>query len=252
MVDHNGDRSHTGKRSGVFRRRVVQNRRVILYVDNEHASTFERAGDWLLAARTRITYRLGDLAGDVCLLARYGDVDPGLIDQHGIRAVFISGHGAPPEVYDEHEREGLREIIRRGDLPVFGFCGGLQFIADALGVAPVRMGRLPGGAADPHPDYEPGWITELGYEPVRLVGDHPLHHGLGATPVFRHAHSYHLPTLPDGFVRLAETDPCPIQLAAHEERPLAGAQFHPEYWTTDNPDGERLVHNFLRWAGVIS
>ena len=97
------------------------------------------------------------------------------------------------------------------------------------------MGRLPDGAADPHPDYEPGWITELGYEPVRLVGDHPLHDGLGATPVFRHAHSYHLPTLPDGFVRLAETDPCPIQLAAHEERPLAGAQFHPEYWTTDNP-----------------
>ena len=121
----------------------------------------------------------------------------------------------------------------------------------ALGVAPVRMGRLPGGAADPHPDYEPGWITELGYEPVRLVGDHPLHHGLGATPVFRHAHSYHLPTLPDGFVRLAETDPCPIQLAAHEER-HSPVRSSPEYWTTDNPDGERLVHSFLRWAGVIS
>ena len=166
--------------------------------------------------------------------------------------MFISGHGAPPEAYDEREREGLREIIRRGDLPVFGFCGGLQFIADALGVAPIRMGRVPDGAADPHPDYEPGWITELGYEQVRLVGDHPLHDGLGATPVFRHAHSYHLPTLPDGFVRLAETDPCPIQLAAHEERPLAGAQFHPEYWTTDNPDGERLIRNFLRWAGVTS
>ena len=230
----------------------MQNRPVILYVDNEHASTFERAGDWLLAARTRITYRLGDLAGDVCLLARYGDVDIDLIERHGIRAMFISGHGAPPEAYDEREREGLREIIRRGDLPVFGFCGGLQFIADALDVAPVRMGRVPDGAADPHPDYEPGWITELGYEPVRLVGDHPLHDGLGATPVFRHAHSYHLPSLPDGFVRLAETDPCPIQLAAHEERPLAGAQFHPEYWTTDNPDGGRLIHNFLRWAGVTS
>ena len=115
---------------------------MILYVDNEHASTYERAGDWLLAARTRITYRLGDLAGDVCLLARYGDVDPGLIDRHGIPAVFISGHGAPSEVYDEHEREGLRKIIRRGDLPVFGFCGGLQFIADALGVAPVSYTHL--------------------------------------------------------------------------------------------------------------
>ncbi|MEO0493936.1 MAG: hypothetical protein AAF081_11020 [Actinomycetota bacterium] len=225
---------------------------MIIYVDNEHPSTYERAGDWLLAARTRITYRLGDLAEDVCLLVRYPDVDVELIERHGIRAVFISGHGAPLEAYDERERDGLRGIIRRGDIPVFGFCGGLQFIADALDVAPERMGRVPEGADDPHPEYQPGWITELGYDPVRLVGDHPLHEGLGDAPVFRHAHSYHLPRLPDGFVRLAETDPCPIQLAAHGERPLAGAQFHPEYWTDDAPAGERLIANFLRWAGVTT
>ena len=225
---------------------------MILYVDNEHASTYDgKHADWLLAARTRITYRLGDLTGDVCLLARYGDVDPALVERHGIRAVFISGHGAPPEAYDETQREGLRSIIRDGELPVFGFCGGLQFIASALGVEPVRMGRLPDGADDPHPDYQPGWITELGYEPVTLVGEHPLHEGLGTAPVFRHAHSYHLPSLPDGFERLAETGPCPIQLAAHADRPLAGAQFHPEYWTDEAPAGERLIENFCRWAGVI-
>jgi GMP synthase (glutamine-hydrolysing) len=224
---------------------------VILYVDNEHASTYERPGtDWLLAARARITYRLGDLADDICLLARYQDVDAELIERHGIEAMFISGHGAPPEAYDETQREGLRAVITDRDLPVFGFCGGLQFIASALGVEPVRMGRLPDGADDPHPDYEPGWITELGYEPVSLVGEHPLHDGLGAEPVFRHAHSYHLPQLPGGFVRLAETDACPIQLAAHGERRLAGAQFHPEYWTDDAPAGERLILNFLNWAGL--
>ena len=42
----------------------MQNRQVILYVDNEHASTYERSTtEWLLAARARITYRLGDLTG---------------------------------------------------------------------------------------------------------------------------------------------------------------------------------------------
>ena len=224
---------------------------MILYVDNEHASTYDRPGtEWLLAARARITYRLGDLTGDVCLLARYQDVTPELVAEHDIRAVFISGHGAPAEAYDESEREGLRRIVRDGDLPVFGFCGGLQFIASALGVEPVRMGRLPDGVDDPHPDYQPGWITELGYEPVTLVGDHPLHEGLGSAPVFRHAHALHLPELPDGFIRLAETEPCPIQLAAHADRPLAGAQFHPEYWTDDAPAGQRLIENFCRWAGV--
>lgn len=224
---------------------------MILYVDNEHASTYERAGtEWLLAARARIAYRLGDLTGDVCLLARYHDVDPDLIAGHDIRAMFISGHGAPPDVYDESQRDGLRAIIRDLDLPVFGFCGGLQFIASALGVEPVRMGRLPDGVDDPHPEYQPGWITELGYEPVALVGEHPLHDGLGEAPVFRHAHSYHLPDLPDGFVRLAETEACPIQMAAHTERRVAGAQFHPEYWTDDAPAGERLIDNFCRWAGL--
>ncbi|MEM9464973.1 MAG: hypothetical protein AAGA90_06355 [Actinomycetota bacterium] len=226
---------------------------MILYVDNEHASTYERPGtEWLLAARARITYRLGDLVDDVCLLARYQDVDAALVERHGIRAMFISGHGAPPEAYDERDREGLRAIIRDGELPIFGFCGGLQFIASALGVEPVRMGRLPEGVDDPHPDYQPGWITELGYEPVTLIGDHPLHDGIDPRPVFRHAHSYHLPELPPGFVRLAETEACPIQLAAHADRPLAGAQFHPEYWTDDAPAGERLIANFCRWAGVAS
>ena len=226
---------------------------MILYVDNEHASTYERPDtEWLLAARARITYRLGDLVDDVCLLARYQDVDPSLIDRHRIRAVFISGHGAPPEAYDESQRDGLRAVVRDSELPVFGFCGGLQFIASSLGVDPVRMGRLSEDVDDPHPMYEPGWITELGYAPVRPVGSHPLLDGLGPEPVFRHAHSYHLPTLPDGFVRLAETEPCPIQLAAHSERLLAGAQFHPEYWTAEAPAGERLIENFCRWAGVIS
>lgn len=231
----------------------MQNRQVILYVDNEHASTYERpTTEWLLAARARITYRLGDLTGDLCLLARYQDVDPELVERHGIRAVFISGHGAPAHLYDETQREGLREIIRSGTTPVFGFCGGLQFIGSTFGVEIERMGSLPDGAEDPHPDYNPGWITELGYEPVRPVGDHPLLDGLGEAPVFRHAHAEHLPMLPDGFVRLAETDPCPVQLAAHETLPLAGAQFHPEYWTADAPAGERLLANFCRWTGVIS
>ncbi|MEM9200958.1 MAG: hypothetical protein AAGC53_04835 [Actinomycetota bacterium] len=226
---------------------------MILYVDNEHASTYERPNtEWLLAARARITYRLGDLVDDVCLLARYADVTPDLIDRHGIRAVFISGHGAPPEAYDETQRDGLRHVIRAGELPVFGFCGGMQFIASALGVEPVRMGRLPDGRTDPHPMYEPGWITELGYEPVDLVGAHPLTEGLGDAPVFRHAHSYHLPVLPDDFVRLAETAGCPIQLIAHTDRPIGGAQFHPEYWTDEAPAGERLIANFCRWGGLLS
>ena len=41
----------------------MQNRQVILYVDNEHASTYERSTtEWLLAARARITGALPELS----------------------------------------------------------------------------------------------------------------------------------------------------------------------------------------------
>jgi len=225
---------------------------VIVFVDNEHASVYERDGtDWLLAARARISYRLQDLVGDHCMLQRYQHVDPEFVERFGVRAVFISGHGAPRDAYDESDREGLRAVVRAGRTPVFGFCGGLQFMAESLGVDVARIGRIPDGAVDPAPTYQPGWIKEVGYGPVRLVGDHPLHHDLGATPVFRHAHTWELAALPPGFARLAETDVTPIQLAAHDDAPLAGSQFHPEYWTDEAQAGRILIENWCRLVGLL-
>jgi len=225
---------------------------VIVYVDNEHASVYEREGtEWLLAARARIAYRLEDLVGDTCLWQRYGSVTHDLSAGHNVRALFISGHGAPQEAYEEADRAVLREIIRDGTLPIFGFCGGLQFIAETLGVDVVRVGRIPDGEEDPAPTYQPGWIKEVGYRPIRLIGDHPLHADLGDAPVFRHAHTWELASVPEGFVRIGETDVTPIQMAVHETLPLAGTQFHPEYWTDDAPAGRQLIENWCRHVGLI-
>lgn len=224
---------------------------MILYVDNEHPSVYEQPKmDRLAAARLRITYRLQDLTGDVCLVQRYAHVDPELIDRHGIRAVFISGHGAPPELFDEAERTGLRAIVSSGHTPVFGFCGGLQFIAETLGAEIRRIGPVPEGVDDPAPSYEPGWLKEVGYEPVRITAEHPLVDGLGTDPVFRHAHTWELAEVPAGFEVLASTDLTRVQLAAHRELPLAGSQFHPEYWTDEAPAGRTLIANFCRWVGL--
>ena len=66
----------------------------------------------------------------------------------------------------------------------------------------------------------------------------------------RHAHGFHVPELPDGFVNLASTPSTPIQLAVHEGRRIVGTQFHPEYWTDEHPAGRALIGNFLRWSGV--
>ena len=224
---------------------------MILYVDYEHPSTYlQPKREWLLAARARISYRLQDVTGQRCILQRYADVDAGIVDELGLTAVFISGNGAARSTYDDADLEGLASIVRSGEVPVFGFCGGFQFIGEVFGVPLERVGELAEGEEDPHPAYQPGWRTELGYEPVELLGNHPMHAGLGDAPVFRHAHAEELKVLPEGFVNLARTGVTENQWMAHESLPLAGTQFHPEYWTDEHPAGERLISNFCAWAGV--
>ena len=119
-----------------------------------------------------------------------------------------------------------------------------------LGARLDRVGRLGDDEVDPHPKYEPGWRKELGYEPVELIGEHPLLDGLDRHPVFRHAHTSELKNAPAGFVNLARTDITELQYLAHETLPLAGTQFHPEWWTDEHPAGRRLIANFCTWAGV--
>jgi GMP synthase (glutamine-hydrolysing) len=224
---------------------------MILYVDYEHASSYlEPRADWLLAARTRIAYMLQDVTGHRCLLQRYTDVDAGIVDEVDIAAVFISGNGADADAYDPTDLAGLVGIIRSARTPVFGFCGGFQLLGRALGAPLERIGRLDDGEDDPHPKYQPGWRKELGYQPVELIGDHPLLDGLDRRPVFRHAHTWELKDMPDGFVNLARTDTTELQYLAHASLPLAGTQFHPEYWTDEHPAGRRLIANFCDWAGV--
>ncbi len=50
------------------------------------------------------------------------------------------------------------------------------------------------------------------------------------------------------FVNLASTPATPIQMAVHNERPMAGAQFHPEYRTEEHSDGRTVIANFLAWS----
>jgi GMP synthase (glutamine-hydrolysing) len=96
-----------------------------------------------------------------------------------------------------------------------------------------------------------GYFGEVGYNPIEMLGDHPLLHGLGPNPVFRHAHGLHVPEAPAGFQVLARTAVTPVQLAINDERRMIGTQFHPEYWTDEHPAGRTLITNFMQWADLI-
>ncbi len=228
---------------------------MILFVDIEHASGYEASfGEMILAARARISYRLQDMTGQVCLLQRYHDVSPDLIDEFDIKAVFISGNGTDADVYDPVLQEGLRSVIRDGKVPIFGFCGGHQLIAETFGVPIERIAKIPCGEEDPFPQYAPGWETEFGYRPVDLdpgALQHPLLVGVKQQPIVRHAHAWEIKTLPDGFAGLGSTDVSAIQIMSNDERCIVGTQFHPEYWTDEHPAGEQLIKNFCSMAGLL-
>lgn len=216
---------------------------MIVYVDIEHESTHGKPhGERILAARARLTYRLEDLVGDTCMLARYNKVTPELLSTFAARAIFISGNSASIDTYGE-ELDGFLDVLRGTELPVFGFCGGLQFLALALDAPVVRL-EPPDSTQD---DVGHG---ERGYLPIEITEPHELLADLGDAPIFRHAHNLHVPEVPPGFTVHARTDITPVQVMIHEDRKIVGTQFHPEYWTDEHPAGKTMIENFVTWAGI--
>ena len=225
---------------------------MILFVDMEHLSAHDKPhGDLILGWRTKLTYRLQDIARQTCLLQHYTSVDQAVIDQHGIEAVFLSGSSTDPDQYED-SLEGVYEVVTNQLVPIFGLCGGFQFMMDAYGSPIERIGPLEEGETTDHPDYMPGWKTEIGYRPVHVHGEHTLVEGLAPDPVFRHFHGWEVPVLADGFINVASTEITENQLAINEEAKQVGSQFHPEYFTDSHPAGRVLIENFCRWSGILS
>ncbi|MFT6762390.1 MAG: GMP synthase-like glutamine amidotransferase [Candidatus Aldehydirespiratoraceae bacterium] len=226
---------------------------MILFVDYEHASS--RGTEWgreIMRLRTEINYKLEDLAGEHCMLVRYDRITDDLVAQLDPTAMFISGNGTNPNRYLESELEASTRLIRSRSVPTFGLCGGFQLMAIAFGVPLTLLGPPRGGeddqaAADASP-FASASVTEIGYAPVELLGEHRLFEGLGDDPVFRHAHMFQVADLPGGFTTVARTELTELQMVVDNEHRMVGAQFHPESWTDEHPAGERLIQNFLDWA----
>lgn len=189
---------------------------MLVFIDFEHAEGHaKKHSKSLLAARTTITYRLEDLSGLHCHLVRYDRIDQALLDTVGASAIFISGNSTAPDRYRPDALATVHSLLRETTLPVFGFCGGFQLLAQAFGIELAPLDSLPDGTEDETvTTTEDGRPFEFGYHPIDLspgAAEHPLMTGLGEHPVFRHAHGLRVPTLPAGFETLAATAVTPIQ-----------------------------------------
>ncbi|MCC6602302.1 MAG: hypothetical protein IT327_03770 [Anaerolineae bacterium] len=225
---------------------------MLILVDNERADAYLQPwGERIMAARVRIKYRLEDMTGTPCLIVRYDQVTPTRLEAVGATAVFISGNSANPDDYSHAEVAGLHRVITSLRWPLFGFCGGFETLAEAFGAAVAPIGPLPDDEPDPNPDFAAGMKKELGYRPVQITRSHPLLVGLGEAPIMRQAHSWELKEVPVGFENYGETAVSPLQIIIHQQLPIIGTQFHPEYYTDEHPAGYTLIRNFCQQAGLI-
>ena len=145
---------------------------------------------------------------------------------NSIKGIILSG--GPLNVYEINKYSFDKKILDLG-IPILGICYGQQLMMHQLGGAVERgNGTAEFGRAflskNGELDILSGWFKN-GSEQVWM------------------SHGDKVTQLPEGFLRTAETDSCPIAAMAHAEKPWFGIQFHPESILT--PEGDRLLQNFL-------
>ena len=232
---------------------------MICYVDIEHERILQdpekRQGH--LARRMDVQLRLEEISGQACLIQRYSRVTRQRLKEWGIQALLISGCAADWSEYSDTGLAEMCRIIRVGELPILGLCGGHQLIAQAYGTPLGPMRRLKEGEEDVYPDLGPGYHKEWDFTPVRVLKADPIFEGLGENPVFLEAHYWEVKEVPPGFELLAPTDVCRIQAIKHTSQLVYGTQFHPEYYylseaeETLHYDGREFLANFFRLAGIL-
>jgi len=231
---------------------------MLVYVDLEHESLQHDSVRWEsgLARRLKAKYRFEDMTHDHCLIVRYPQISPAVLQELEARAVVVSGCDSEFESYSDESLSGLRAVYHAADWPILGLCGGMQLMAQAYGAPIGAMGPVESGptAEGPNPfpevGYRPGLKEEHGFKPVRVLAPHGLFEGLGGQPVVYESHYWEVQACPAAFRVCAASDLCPIQVMAHESKPLFGTQFHPEAYDETHPDGRRLLVNFFRMAGL--
>jgi GMP synthase (glutamine-hydrolysing) len=203
-----------------------------------------------LARMLRHKFRFEEISGLPCLIQHYTRVTAKKLAAWKVQALLLSGNRTDWDEYDMTTFTDLKRIIREGDWPVLGLCGGIQLISLVHDVPCGPMGRLPEGMTDPDPDHQPGMLKERGYYPINILRSDPLFEGVGARPVFCEMHYWELKAMPPGFIHLAASELSPIQAIRHETRPIYGTQFHPEDYSEEHPEGKQLLSNFFRICGL--
>ncbi len=148
-------------------------------------------------------------------LAKIREYDP--------KGIILSG--GPSSVYDTDAPHSDPAIFDLG-IPIFGICYGMQLMTKQLGGKVERSEK-----------------REYGRAMMELDDVKDVFSGFsGRTEVWM-SHGDRIDAMPDGFMRIAHTEHCPVAAMKDFDRRFYGVQFHPEVVHT--PRGEEMLGNFL-------
>ena len=152
---------------------------------------------------------------------------PCTVGLNQMRALSPAGlilSGGPSSVYDADAPAADPKILEL-NVPTLGICYGLQFMVHHLGGA-----------------VEPAKRREYGHAQVEIILETKLFRGLQGELDVWMSHGDEAKTLPEGFVRTAQTTNA-LAGIADESRRMWAVQFHPEVAHTRQ--GTELLKNFV-------
>ena len=160
--------------------------------------------------------------------AEIEDVSPRRFDSYD--AVTLSGSPdmmTSPRTLSKFQPEV--DAVLDSKAPILGVCFGHQLIAHAFGAEVVKDKRE---------------VKEM--VETTVLKEDPLFEGLPRTLMLMESRYEVVKSPPDGFSILARSATSRIAAIKHPSRLLYGVQFHPERFTKEHPEGDRVVGNFVR------
>ncbi len=143
-------------------------------------------------------------------------------------------------------REALEEAVIQGGKPFLGICVGMQLMATTGREHGEHegFGWIDGTVDAVRPDRPELKIPHMGWNELRLTGDHPVLAGLNGGTHCYFVHSFAFQARDPHHVRAVTDHGAEITAAVSRDN-LFGVQFHPE---KSQAGGLRLIGNFLKWA----
>ncbi|MEN8907270.1 MAG: glutamine-hydrolyzing GMP synthase [Clostridiales bacterium] len=140
--------------------------------------------------------------------------------------------GGPATVIDDNSPICDLEVFNLG-IPILGICYGMQLISKIFNGNIVKSER-----------------REYGKRDINFSSDGKLFKSLEGDTTCWMSHTYHVETLPMGFINTASTENCKIAAFENSKEKVYGVQFHPEVVHT--PKGKDVLNNFLYDICMVS